>query len=352
MKKPKDLISDAWRKISSENTLYSDQWLCDETWFRVIKRQYPSLQNAIIFNRGVLNRVLSPLAGSYDQSNIEGIYHATFRTICPYDGQRRCVSYYFRQVHGAPPSSPMAPSDVQDVIAKTVSMQKNRARISALEKEKCKSDDVAKSINDLQDEAKRNNAIENNEAGGGTQPSSNIANESDSNTSQPSSDIADEAASNTSSASGNLTSGGHVVAGGQPSDNSEGRSANDKLRELYWQSTEAKKLFGFMNDDDVDVVEALNERICLLQKVNETEHGYKLVIPMTEDSSCLSTHNIFTIRNKSLFLIRAYQIALEEMKVGVQWSRDCCQPAVDELNNLGIKTTESAKTVGEWNQAF
>jgi len=60
----------------------------------------------------------------------------------------------------------MAPSDVQDVIAKTVSMQKNRARISALEKEKCKSDDVAKSINDLQDEAKRNNAIENNEAGG------------------------------------------------------------------------------------------------------------------------------------------------------------------------------------------
>ena len=84
-----------------------------------------------------------------------------------------------------------------------------------------------------------------------------------------------------------------------------------------------------MNDDDVDVVEALNERICLLQKVNETEHGYKLVIPMTEDSSCLSTHNIFTIRNKSLFLIRAYQIALEEMKVGVQWSRDCCQPAVD-----------------------
>jgi hypothetical protein len=51
MKKSNDLISDAWRKISSENTLYSAQWLCDETWYRVIERYYPLLPDMINFNR-------------------------------------------------------------------------------------------------------------------------------------------------------------------------------------------------------------------------------------------------------------------------------------------------------------
>ena len=31
----------------------------------------------------------------------------------------------------------------------------------------------------------------------------------------------------------------------------------------------------------------------------------------------------------------------------MQWVRDCCQPAVDGLNNLGFKTIELAKTVGD-----
>ena len=119
MKKLKDLISDAWRKISSENTVYSDQWLCDETWYRVIKRYYPLLQDTIKFNRPVLNRALTPPSGSYDQTNVEGIYHANFCMICPYDGKKHNVSYYFRTVLDAPPSSPTAPSDVQDIIAQS-----------------------------------------------------------------------------------------------------------------------------------------------------------------------------------------------------------------------------------------
>ena len=197
MKKAKDLISDAWRKISSENSLYSDQWLCDETWYRVIRRYYPSLPDTIKFNRTVLNRALTPLSGSYDQTNIEGIYHANFFMICPYEGKKRNVSYYFRTVHGAPPSSPTASSSVQDIIAQSISMQIDRARISALEREKSKNDDVSKSIIDLQDEAERKKAIEaqmkkdggcalaftnHNKSGVGTQLSCNIANESNSNT--------------------------------------------------------------------------------------------------------------------------------------------------------------------------
>ena len=134
----------------------------------------------------------------------------------------------------------------------------------------------------------------------------------------------------------------------------DSKRSTDNSTNIYWSSSEAKLLFGFDEiDDDVDVVEGLKDRILLLQKVNEREDGYQLVIPMTEDSSdCVSNHNKFTIRNKSLFLIRAYQIALEKPRVGVRWIDDCCQPAVDELNNLGVKTTQSKKTIGKWNRDF
>ena len=116
--KPNQLVSEAWLKISSDNALYSDQWLCDETWVRVIKKCYPSLPVAISFNCATLNRILTGLSGNHDQSNIMGIYHAKFSTLCPYDGQKRKVSYYFRQVDSAIPSSPTASSDVQDTNAK------------------------------------------------------------------------------------------------------------------------------------------------------------------------------------------------------------------------------------------
>ena len=56
--------------------------------------------------------------------------------------------------------------------------------------------------------------------------------------------------------------------------NGKASTENDNVRELYWQSSEAKKLSGFMTDNDANAVEALNERISLLQKVNENENGY------------------------------------------------------------------------------
>ena len=71
--------------------------------------------------------------------------------------------------------------------------------------------------------------------------------------------------------------------------------------------------------------------------MQEEDDGYQLMIPMTTDSSLgLSSHNIFTIRSKSLFLLKAYQIALEKMRVGVRWIDDCCKQAVIFINSLGI----------------
>ena len=65
-------------------------------------------------------------------------------------------------------------------------------------------------------------------------------------------------------------------------------------------------MFGFSGegDDDVNIVEGLHKRINLLQQVQGNEDGYKLVIPMTEDSSLgLSSHDQFIVRNKSQVLI-------------------------------------------------
>ena len=53
-----------------------------------------------------------------------------------------------------------------------------------------------------------------------------------------------------------------------------------------------------------------------------------------------------TLRHKSCFLIRAYQIAIRMMRVGVQWIRDCCDPAAKDLNELGIATAINEETVG------
>ena len=95
-------------------------------------------------------------------------------------------------------------------------------------------------------------------------------------------------------ANGNGTTGGGGVSGGQLNGNGKAGTENDNTRELYWQSSEAEKLFGLMTDNDVDFLEALmNERISLLQKVNANDNGYELVILITEDSSeYLSTHNL------------------------------------------------------------
>ena len=88
------------------------------------------------------------------------------------------------------------------------------------------------------------------------------------------------------------------------------------------------------------MAEGLQERIDLLKKVHESEEGNQHVLPMIKDSSdSLSSHNIFIIQNKSLFLIRAYQIALERMQVGVKWVKEIFREAVHDLNNLGVKTS-------------
>ena len=132
-----------------------------------------------------------------------------------------------------------------------------------------------------------------------------------------------------------------------------GNGINNR-KNIYWQSPEAKKLCGFDAYPNVDVVAGLEERIELLQKVNTSENGYQLVLPIGAEigHNYVSNHNKFTIRQKLLFLLKAYQIALDEMKVGVRWLDHICHKAVVELNNYGIKTATHRAVVARWNRVF
>ena len=104
----------------------------------------------------------------------------------------------------------------------------------------------------------------------------------------------------------------------------------------------------------MDVVACLEERIDLLKKVNSYENGYKLVLPMAAEKgdNYVSNHNKFTIRQKSLCLLKVYQIAFDKMRVGVRWVDHICHKAVRELNSCGIKTATHKEVVTKRNRDF
>ncbi|KAL7525012.1 hypothetical protein ACHAXR_003180, partial [Thalassiosira sp. AJA248-18] len=333
----KSIIQEAWQKISANNPVHQDTWLCDETILRLLQARYTKFPEAITLNRKAVNGALTPLAGPFDKSNLLGFYHADFKTKCPYnDNARRMVHYYYTSVLQEPPSKPYEASDVEDIIAKTHTLRKNRERVAAAEKERNNNDEIGKALEEqvAENEKKKQSAKEKKQSTTDNQ-------EQEKQSSSP-------------------------RVGASPSEgaNSEGSNNNsppsNNRNNIYWQSPEAKKLFGFTDDLDdpnavVDVVQSLQDRINLLRKVNATEDGFQLVIPWVvgsnEKNNYVSSHNKFTIRQKSLFLLRAYEIALEKMCVGVKWL-DVCKEACLELNAMGFLTTKSGKTIGDWNRYF
>ena len=65
------LILDAFWNLAN-SPQYKNQWLCDETVFRVLGVTYPNLAQAFHFDRKTLNRALKKAAGLFDSSNSSG----------------------------------------------------------------------------------------------------------------------------------------------------------------------------------------------------------------------------------------------------------------------------------------
>ena len=64
-------------------------------------------------------------------------------------------------------------------------------------------------------------------------------------------------------------------------------------------------MFGFDAGHDVNVVDGLEERIRLLQKVNLSENGYQLVLSIGAKigTNYVSSHNKFTVSSQWHFLL-------------------------------------------------
>ena len=116
MVKPNDIISQCYVNLTDAIEKYQDNWICDETWFRVISARYPDVINSVGFSRAAFNRAISCRASQCGAQNASGIFLHHFSMPCPYhSGQRRKVSFYYRQVKGKPPASPSGPHDCEDV---------------------------------------------------------------------------------------------------------------------------------------------------------------------------------------------------------------------------------------------
>ena len=131
MKSNSKLIFDSYCALTSAAPLYQKCWMCDETIFRILNTIYPSLKTTFNFDRKGLNRALSDKASLCTSQNPHGLYLAKFSTVCPYSGDARRVSYYFRQAANdtQPPDDPQCALDVFDKHAVSNQLQRNCIRL-------------------------------------------------------------------------------------------------------------------------------------------------------------------------------------------------------------------------------
>jgi len=115
----------------------------------------------------------------------------------------------------------------------------------------------------------------------------------------------------------------------------------------FWQSPEAANLFGFDQGDDVR--KGLQDRIALLRKANESEDGWKSLIPDDGKEDLYPCREIMALRHRALYLAKSYMMALEKMNKQ-RW-RECCEEAAVQLDGLGL-TQLTGSTVQRYQLSF
>ena len=119
------------------------------------------------------------------------------------------------------------------------------------------------------------------------------------------------------------------------------RNVDGATRSVYWDSTEAAKLFGCTQGEDV--FDFLVTHMKQLTSALQCSEAYKIIV--VGGGEHMSQHDIFTIRNRCFFLRLAYIYAMERLgNSTMNYTRDCCGDAVLRCNNLGIVMTVSKWT--------
>lgn len=133
----------------------------------------------------------------------------------------------------------------------------------------------------------------------------------------------------------------------------------------YWKSPEAAKLFlgidgslkrskkqtgGEESFDSLDIEQTMADRIRVLKSVQQELDGWKKIVYTHDVHDACSHSDVFILRQKSLFLCRSYELALDKMPFAT-WN-DCCQQAIDELSIFGFSLATNSRTIATWNQSF
>lgn len=341
------LVYQVYLNIIPVHDLYRNQWLADKTIFNAINTHSPHLKKSFDFTLKMLNTVLAKKAGAFDESNTSGIYFTKFKTSCPYDGNRRLVSYYY--YHSGKTKRPSQPSQASEIVdVHTTSYAAQNGRVRA-----CTATQNNIDVNAIEALLKR---TRNNTAP--TPKRSTSDNTNNNANGNVSNEVTPPRGANQNN-NPSSTQGGEVDVDGGGENTNEAlpppinAPAEQQQIPVYWYSSEAAKLFGFPYGEgsaNVIVYTALEEKIALLEKVINTPDGYKLVV--THSDERFSAYNKNIIHMKCVYLRNAYRIALDKMGLGNKWIEDCCNVAVTKVNGVGYNTTISGRTVANWNIQF
>ena len=115
MAKKYSIIYQCYVNLTDAVKKFQDNWMSDETCFRVLSSRYPDVINSVGFSRELFNRAISRYATQCGSPNESCISMHQFSMPCPYgSGKQRKVSFYYRQVKRKPPATPSGPLDCKD----------------------------------------------------------------------------------------------------------------------------------------------------------------------------------------------------------------------------------------------
>jgi hypothetical protein len=286
-----------WLEVSKQ-TRYQDKWLSDETYFRAMKAQFPTL-DTVNFNRSIMNRAISKCGGmtmdDFSDSNTTGVFRRRANGICPLTNERRHIwGYYITTPGGGVERPPDGKKSFLTLLQDTA-------------------------INDRYSVARG----------------------------QP--EIVDLTTEISLQLSAKRKADAQIASLDDRKKPNHGPLSGRLAMETYWDSPEAKKLFLGNPNDDRDVQNVLGERIERLQQANRTVDGWKDMVDKHDKDNLCSSYDIFIIRQRCSILCLAYIHALEEMN-SARWIEDCCAQALADCSKIGIEAAITCeRTVAKWN---
>ena len=291
------VIYNCWIEVTKQNR-YQDKWLTDETYFRAIKAQFPSV-DTLDFDRGLMNRAISSCAGStlddFSESNVTGRFRRKAKGHDPFGNPKRTVWGYFATMPGGLVERPP---------------------------------DGRKSFLSLLQDATINDRY---------------------SVARGLPEIVDLTTAIAEQSTAKRRAEAFIEAQDKSKKPKHGPASAKIVVETYWDSPEAKKLFLGNANDSRDVVSVLEERIDRLQQVNRTADGWRDIIDKHDKDNLCSPYDIFIIRQRCCILCLAYTNALEEMN-SVRWIEDCCGQAISDSSKMGMEAAgTNERTVAGWN---